>query len=299
MASIPVSVEENHGAGDDAGKGIVRVILADTQAIFRAGLRKIFALEDDIRVVGQAETLAQAISAVKKFSADVLIFESALAPNPVDAVAELLRQSAQLRVVVVTPGSDEELTLDLFRRGAHGIVSREVEPELMVDCLRKVAAGDSWLDPQGIHWVMEAFRTQNTRPSGSRPKVQLTPKETLIVSCVTQGMKNKEIAIRVGTTEQVVKNYLRKVYDKLGVADRLELALYCLNHHVVDNTKIPPLPTPPSPANGNAASAAAAGASASMSSSSVFSSSAPAPASASTSHSAPADADPGSSDKLS
>ncbi len=85
---------------------------------------------------------------------------------------------------------------------------------------------------------MEAFRGHSLRPSGARPKVQLTPKETLIVSCVTQGMKNKEIAIRVGTTEQVVKNYLRKVYDKLGVADRLELALYCLSHHVVDNTKV-------------------------------------------------------------
>ena len=254
MASIPVSVE-NNGAGEDSGKGIVRVILADTQAIFRAGLRKIFALEDDIRVVGQAETLPQALSAAKKFSADILIFESALAPNPVETVAELLRQSEQLRIVVVTPGSDEELTLDLFRRGAHGIVSREVEPELMVECLRKVAAGETWLDPQGIHWVMEAFRSQHSRPSGARPKVQLTPKETLIVSCVTQGMKNKEIALRVGTTEQVVKNYLRKVYDKLGVADRLELALYCLNHHIVDNTKVPALPA--SPTNGNAAAAAA------------------------------------------
>ena len=81
MASIPV-IEENHGAGEESGKGFIRVILADTQAIFRAGLRKIFALEDDIRVVGQAETQAQALSAVKKFSADVLIFESALAPNP-------------------------------------------------------------------------------------------------------------------------------------------------------------------------------------------------------------------------
>jgi DNA-binding CsgD family transcriptional regulator len=89
---------------------------------------------------------------------------------------------------------------------------------------------------------MEAFRGHNLRPSGARPKVQLTPKETLIVSCVTQGMKNKEIAIRVGTTEQVVKNYLRKVYDKLGVADRLELALYCLSHHVVDGVKPPPIP---------------------------------------------------------
>ena len=79
-------------------------------------------------------------------------------------------------------------------------------------------------------------------------------------------MKNKEIAIRVGTTEQVVKNYLRKVYDKLGVADRLELALYCLNHHVVDGIKPPPLPargngsTRHCGATGAAQSAPAAGA---------------------------------------
>src|SRR5580765_2233519 len=266
MATNPVGVEENFGAGEDAGQGqFVRVIVADSQAIFRAGLRKIFALEDDIRVVGQAETLAQTQSAVAKFSSDVLIFESALAPNPVESVAEMIRQNPNLRIVVVTPGADEELTLDLFRRGAHGIVSREVEPELLVECLRKVVAGETWLDPQGVRWVMEAFRNQTNRPAGSRPKVQLTPKETLIVSCVTQGMKNKEIALRVGTTEQVVKNYLRKVYDKLGVADRLELALYCLNHHVVDNTKVPALSTPDASAGG-VANAAAAGAGASASS---------------------------------
>ena len=239
MASIPV-ISEN-SAGDGKGQ-FVRVIVADTQAIFRAGLRKIFALEDDIRVVGQAETLAQAQAAVKKFSSDIVIFEAALAANPVETVAELLRQSPEVRFVVVTPNSDEELTLELFRRGVHGIVPREVEPELLLECLRRVAAGETWLDPQATRWVLNAYRNQNNRPTGARPKVQLTPKESLIVSCVTQGMKNKEIALRVGTTEQVVKNYLRKVYDKLGVADRLELALYCLNHHVVDNAKIPPLP---------------------------------------------------------
>ena len=266
MATIPVNVEEKLGAGE-GGKGqFVRVILADTQAIFRAGLRKVFALEDDIRVVGQAETLAQTQSAIARFSADVLIFEAALTPNPVEAVADLLRKNPSLRIVVVTPGADEDLTLELFRRGAHGIVSREVEPELLVECLRKVVAGETWLDSQGVHWVMEAYRNQNNRPTGSRPKVQLTPKEMLIVSCVTQGMKNKEIALRVGTTEQVVKNYLRKVYDKLGVADRLELALYCLNHHVVDSTKVPPLPV--AAEKSTLAKAAAAGASVSSTSSS-------------------------------
>jgi DNA-binding CsgD family transcriptional regulator len=167
---------------------------------------------------------------------------------------------------------DQEMTLDLFRRGAHSIVSREVEPELLVECLRKVAQGEPWLESRSVAWVMQAYRTQGARPAGSRPKVSLTPKESLIVSCVTQGMKNKEIALRVGTTEQVVKNYLRKVYDKLGVADRLELGALLLespcarrrqrfgeascarfqprptNGHAPPYRRRPPLPLHPDPA---------------------------------------------------
>src|SRR3954466_2820011 len=142
MATIPVGVEENFGAGEDAGQGqFVRVIVADTQAIFRAGLRKIFALEDDIRVVGQAETVAQTITAIQKFSADILIFEAALTTSPADTVSDLLRQNTKYKIVVVLQEPDQEMTLELFRRGAHGIVSREVEPEILVECLRKVAVG--------------------------------------------------------------------------------------------------------------------------------------------------------------
>lgn len=250
--STSAAIEPGEGLALDDGKGTIRVIVADTQAIFRAGLRKIFALEDDIRVVGQAESLDQTVAAIQKFSADIVIFEAALTPNPADAVSDLLRQSAGCRIVVVLQEPDQEMTLDLFRRGAHGIVSREIEPEVLVDCLRKVAQGEPWLESRAVSWVMHAYRTQGLRPAGSRPKVSLTPKESLIVSCVTQGMKNKEIALRVGTTEQVVKNYLRKVYDKLGVADRLELALYCLNHRVVEGVT----PAKPSssgqPSNGHA-----------------------------------------------
>jgi DNA-binding NarL/FixJ family response regulator len=254
MASIPVSMEqvERPREGDSNGQ-FIRVIVADTQAIFRAGLRKIFAVEDDIRVVGQAENLTQTLSAVRRFSADILILEAELTLNPAEAVSDLLRQCPALRMVVVTTEPNEELTLDLFRRGAHGIVSREVEPELLVDCVRKVSKGEPWLDSRGIQWVLEAYRTQATRPASTRSKVQLTPKESLIVACVTQGMKNKEIALRVGTTEQVVKNYLRKVYDKLGVADRLELALYCLHNRIVENIVVNSAPAVHrQPGNGSA-----------------------------------------------
>jgi DNA-binding NarL/FixJ family response regulator len=249
MASTSMSVAPGEGLQPEDGKGTIRVIVADSQAIFRAGLRKVFALEDDIRVVGQAESLTQTVSAIQKFSADIVIFEAALTSNPPDTVSDLLRQCTSCRLVVVLQAPDQEMTLELFRRGAHAVVSREVEPEMLVECLRKVSQGEPWLEAQAVGWVLEAYRTQTMRPAGSRPKLQLTPKESLIVSCVTQGMKNKEIALRVGTTEQVVKNYLRKVYDKLGVADRLELALYCLNHRVAEKETAP---KPAVPANGQA-----------------------------------------------
>ena len=249
MAFAAVRMEEERRVGPpemEQNEKLIRVIVADSQAIFRAGLRKIFAVEDDIRVVGQAETFDQALSAAKKFSAEILIFEAALAERPADAVQELLKQAQGLRLIVVTETADQEQTLELFRRGALSVVSREIDSELFVECLRKVAKGEPWLDPQGVQWVLEAYRTQALRPQTSRTKLQLTPKEALIVSCVTQGMKNKEIAARVGTTEQVVKNYLRKVYDKLGVADRLELALYCLNNRVLSEPKAEASPAAPS-----------------------------------------------------
>src|ERR1700751_5576561 len=101
MSSTPMSVEPGEGFQPEDGKGAIRVIVADTQAIFRAGLRKIFALEDDIRVVGQAKNLAQTLSEIQKFSSDILIFEAALTANPPDTVSDLLRQCTSTRLVVV------------------------------------------------------------------------------------------------------------------------------------------------------------------------------------------------------
>lgn len=213
----------------------IKVILADTQAIYRVGIRKIFALEDDIRVVAQAETLGQTLAAAAKNNADVILFEAAISPNPAEAVSEVMKRAPAAKLVVLSPNADEDETVDYLRRGVCGIVSRAVAPELLVRCVRKVAEGEIWLDNQGVNWVIEAYRQQAAQLTSPRAKSRLSDKELLIVSCVAQGMRNKEIASEVGTTEQVVKNYLRKVYDKLGVSDRLELALYCIHHQLLRN----------------------------------------------------------------
>jgi hypothetical protein len=159
MASAALSTGEPRVAPPEmeSREQFIRVIVADSQAIFRAGLRKIFAVEDDIRVVGQAETLEQAISAAKKFSAEILIFEAALAANPVEAAQEILKQAPGLRLAVVTETPNEELTLDLFRRGAHAIVSREIDSEMFVECLRTIAKGEPWLEKHAVKWMLDAY----------------------------------------------------------------------------------------------------------------------------------------------
>jgi DNA-binding NarL/FixJ family response regulator len=98
-----------------------------------------------------------------------------------------------------------------------------------------VHEGETWLDSKGINWVIEAYRAQASQLTSPRSRMKLSPKELEIIAGVTQGLRNKDIAQEVGTTEQVVKNYLRKIYDKLGVSDRLELALYCMHHRLLEN----------------------------------------------------------------
>jgi DNA-binding NarL/FixJ family response regulator len=214
---------------------LLRLIVADTQAIFRVGVRKVLALEDDVRVVAQAENLGQTIAAVAKFPADVLLFESRITSNPAEAVSEVIKKNPDIRIIVITGDVDEMTTVDYLRRGVKGIINRAISPDLLVRCIRKVHGGEMWLDNQGVNWVIEAYKSQATMLTSPRPKNRLTDKEMLIVSCVAQGMKNKDIAAEIGTTEQVVKNYLRRVYDKLGVSDRLELALYCVHHRLLEN----------------------------------------------------------------
>lgn len=221
----------------EPARDVIRVVIADSEAIFRVGIRKIFALEDDIRVMAQAENLAQAIAAVQKFPTDVLLFEVTLSNSAGEAITEILDKSPKTRVIVVGNEVGEHDTCDFFRRGVTGILSRSVSPDLLVRCIRKVHEGETWLDNKGINWVIEAYRAQAQQLMAPRNQPRLSEKELQIISGVTQGMKNKDIAQEIGTTEQVVKNYLRKVYDKLGVSDRLELALYCMHHRLLEKAR--------------------------------------------------------------
>jgi DNA-binding NarL/FixJ family response regulator len=209
---------------------VIRVILADSQAIYRVGLRKVFALEDDIRVVAQVDTLENLHAAVQRFPSDIVVLEGGLLDGTKDAIPELMRLAPQTKVIVQALSADESNVVELYRRGVRGIVPRSISPDLLIKCVRKIAQGETWIDNQSVNWVIEAYRSNAAALTNPRAQPKISPKEHIIIHCITQGKRNKEIAFQIGTTEQVIKNYLRKIYDKLGVSDRLELALYCLHH---------------------------------------------------------------------
>lgn len=213
----------------------VRIILADSEAIFRVGMARIFSVESDLDVVAQTDNLPQTLSVVAETPADVILFEAGLSATPAEAVSEVARRALPgAKLILVTQRTGEQETVDYLRRGVRGILTRAVSPDLLVRCVRKVAAGETWLDKQGVNWVIQAYRSQALQGAAPKQQLRLSEKEMLIISGVTQGLKNKDIAREVGTTEQVVKNYLRKIYDKLQVSDRLELALYSMHHRLLD-----------------------------------------------------------------
>ncbi len=216
---------------------LIRIILADSQAIYRVGMRKVFALEDDLRVVAQVDRFESLHAGLERHPADILLLESNLIAGVANAIPEIVRVAPNIKIIVQTAGADEANTVELYRRGVRGIIPRSISPDLLVKCVRKIGAGETWIDNQSVNWVIEAYRSQATAITNPKSQPRLSPKELSIISCITQGKRNKEIAFQLGTTEQVIKNYLRKIYDKLGVSDRLELALYCLHHQIHKRAK--------------------------------------------------------------
>ena len=223
--------------GRASGSDPIRVIIADSQAIYRVGMAKIFSSEPDLHIVAQIEKISDLVSTVQSVPAEVLVLEGNLLSGTIDAIPDLLSLMPHIKVIVQTANTDEAHTVELYRKGVRGIIPRSIAPDLLIRCVRKIAAGETWIDNQSVSWVIEAYRAQAVALTDPKLQPRLSPKELAIIAYITQGKRNKEIAYQVGTTEQVIKNYLRKIYEKLGVSDRLELALYCLHHQLDKKAK--------------------------------------------------------------
>jgi DNA-binding NarL/FixJ family response regulator len=200
-----------------------RLILADNQAIFRAGAARVLALEDDMRIAAQCEDTAKLFSAIDALRGVVILVSSSLQLDLRELLARV--RAAGSRIVLVTENTEQvaEDVVALF----DGVLGRNVPGNVLVDCVRRVAQGQRFVQRSNVTTMHAADSV------GSRVRDRLTPKEMQIVALIVQGCKNKEIAVQLGTKEQVIKNYLRSIYDKTGVSDRLELALFTIHHRAL------------------------------------------------------------------
>jgi DNA-binding NarL/FixJ family response regulator len=201
-----------------------KLIIADNQAIFRAGTAKILAMEDDFRIIAQCAEVDRLVPALDTFRGAIVLFSSSLKLDPQTIVPRIL--AAGSRSIVIAENG--EPVHHWFAAGVHGAAHRNVTGPALIDLVRHVGNGERHVRAVGMDTP-----GLDEDAVGSRVRDRLTPKELKIVALIVQGCKNKEIALRLCTTEQVIKNYLRSIYDKTGVSDRLELALFTIHHRIL------------------------------------------------------------------
>jgi DNA-binding NarL/FixJ family response regulator len=143
--------------------GTIRIILADSQAIYRVGIRKVFALEDDLRVVAQADSIDNLRLAVERYPTDIVLLEGQHAGRHGQRDSRPAARCPDMKLIVQAVQADENHTVELYRRGVRGIISRSISPDLLVRCVRRIAAGETWIDNQSVNWVIEAYRSRPPR----------------------------------------------------------------------------------------------------------------------------------------
>ena len=215
-------------------KAKIRIVVADDHPIFRDGLCKLLDVEEDLEVVAQADDGLEVLGLLQRYEPDILLLD--LRMPGLDGLATLQRLEmapTKTRVIVLTASDDQHDFVETLKRGTSGIVPKWAATETLVSCIRHVHAGEMWLDPQTtaavIHQFVASADASGPGESPGHDGSQLSPREREIVALVTQGFKNQDIAEKLSIAAQTVKNYLAKIFDKLNVTDRLELALYAVS----------------------------------------------------------------------
>ncbi len=195
-----------------------KIILADSQAIFRVGAAKVLAMDGDFRIAAECAGLDRMYDAIATSPGSIVLFATSMRPD--FPRLRMLLETANSHGIVIA--ENRETASGYLHQGFRGVVFRNVTGGALTECVRRVAAGGIWRPLQMLQ--------PDPDPVGARVRVRLAPKEMQIVALIAQGWRNREMALHLKTSEQVIKNYLRSIYDKAGVDNRLELALFTVHH---------------------------------------------------------------------
>ena len=208
--------------------------MADDHAIFRDGLRKLLEGADDVQIVGEASNGVECTKMLGKLKPDILLLDLRMPEKDgLGVLEEVNFDSLPTRVIVLTAAEDDRDVVRAMRLGARGVVLKQSASDLLLKSIRKVHEGEIWLDNRMTAEVIDAFK-KSSESGQRREKPLLSDREKEIVQLVAQGFRNREIGEKLFISEQTVKNHLHNIFDKLGVSDRLELALYAIHHRLID-----------------------------------------------------------------
>ena len=207
------------------GKAI-RILVIDDHVLYRESLVAILNREKDLEVVGQGSTVEEIKPRLAEKRPDVVLCEVNLpGQNGLDLLREVPSLSPETRVIALSDGEIAQDVVEVMRQGARGFLDKLSPVELILKCVRKVHSGEIWLNGRLTEAVLHTFGAQQPL-SKLEGKAELSRRELEVVQLVVQGYKNRDIGQKLFISEKTVKNHLSAIFNKMGVADRLELTLY-------------------------------------------------------------------------
>jgi len=206
-----------------ASEHLLKVLIVDDHEIVRKGLAMLISRQEDLSVVAEAGTAADAVVKASQSAPDVVVMDVRLPDSTgIEACRRIRDENADVKVMMLTSYSDEEAVISSIMAGASGYLLKEIRSQEIVDAIRRVGSGQSLLDPSIATGVLERMR-KNT---GDNPLSQLTDQETKILELITEGLTNREIGAQIHLSAKTVKNYVSNILGKLDVSRRSQAAAF-------------------------------------------------------------------------
>lgn len=211
----------------------ISVLIADDHSMLRQGLKQILELESDIAVIAQASNGSEAIQLAREHRPDVILMDINMpGTNGLQAIKQIKDENLVCRIIVLTIHEDREYLFKTLQMGAEGYVLKDAEPKVLVDAIRNVYSGRSYIQPNMTMELVKEFNRVTLHEKDKQSDNNLTTREIEVLELIAEGMINKEIAKTLYISEKTVKNHVSNIFRKLNVSDRTQAAIYAFKHNI-------------------------------------------------------------------
>lgn len=211
----------------------IRVMIADDHPMIRQGIKQILELEEDLIVIAQAANGDEAVLLAKEYKPDVILMDINMpGTNGLQAIKELKQDKHPFKVIVLTIHQDREYLFKTLQMGSEGYVLKDAEPSVLIDAIRSVSRGQSFIQPNMTKELVKEFNRVTLNEKDKRDENDLTSREIEVLDLIAEGMINKEIAKQLYISEKTVKNHVSNIFKKLNVSDRTQAAIYAFKHNL-------------------------------------------------------------------